>query len=323
MVVDYSQTINRYTQLDAYPLPCIDKMVSDIIKYRIFSTLDLRSAYHQIPIKPEEKPYMAFEACGRLYQFRRIPFGVTNGVANVQRVIDKIISNEKLKGTVAYIDNVTVCGYNEKDHNHNLQQFMAAINKYDLTLNEEKCSYNLKSIKLPGYIVRNGVMRPDPERFKPLMELPIPGNIAALRQALSMFAHYSQWVASFSEKIHLLTQVWTFPLSDSAIRAFQNLKRDIANSAIAAINPSAPLVVETDASDSAIAASLRQHGWPVAFFSRTLSKSERKHIAIEKEAYAIIEFYENGGIIWSIDISTLSPTKNRSHLCLTRKPQVK
>ena len=184
---------------------------------------------------------------------------MTDGVASFQRVIDEIISNEKLKGTVAYIDNVTVCGYNEKDHNHNPKQFMAAVNKYDLTLNEEKCSYNLKSIKQLGYIVRNGVMRPASERLKPLMELPIPGNIAALRRALGMFAHYSQWVASFSEK-NTFTYSRTFPLSDSAIRAFQNLKRDIANYGIAAINPSPPLVVETDASDSAIAASLRQHG---------------------------------------------------------------
>ena len=121
------------------------------------------------------------------------------------------------------------------------------------------------------------------------MELLIPGKIAALRRALGMFAHYSQWVASFSEKIHLLTQVRTFPLSDSAIRAFQNLKRDIANSAIVAINPSALLIVETDAFDSAIAASLRQHGRPVAFFSWTLLKSERRHTAIEKEVYAIVE----------------------------------
>ena len=131
MVVDYSQTINRYTQLDAYPLPRIDEMVSDITKYRIFSTLDLRSAYHQIPIKPAEKLYTAFEACGCLYQFRRIPFRVTNEVASFQRVIDKIISNEKLKGAVAYIDNVTVCSYNEKDHKHNLKQFMATVNKHD------------------------------------------------------------------------------------------------------------------------------------------------------------------------------------------------
>ena len=162
MVVDYSQTINRYTQLDTYPLPRIDEMVSDITKYRIFSTWDLRSAYHQLPFKPEEKPFTAFEACGRLYQFHWIPFGISNGVTSFPRVIDKIISNEKLEGTVAYIDNVTVCGYNEKDHNHNLKQFMAAVNKHDLTLNEEKCSYNLKSIKLLGYIVRNGAMRPDP-----------------------------------------------------------------------------------------------------------------------------------------------------------------
>ena len=104
-----------------------------------------------------------------------------------------------------------------------------------------------------------------------------------------MFAHYSQWIVSVSEKIHLLTQVRTFPLSNSAIRAFQNLKQDIAKSANAAINPSAPLVVETDASDSAIAASLRQHGWPVAFFSKTILKSERKHTAIEKEAYTMVE----------------------------------
>ena len=57
---------------------------------------------------------------------------------------------------------------------------MAAVNKCDLTLNEETCSYNLKSIKLIVYIVRNGAMRSDPERLKPLIELPIPGNIAAL-----------------------------------------------------------------------------------------------------------------------------------------------
>ena len=62
MVIDYSQTINRYTLLDVHPLPHIDKIISNIGEYHIFITLDLRSAYHQVLIKPEDKPYMAFKA---------------------------------------------------------------------------------------------------------------------------------------------------------------------------------------------------------------------------------------------------------------------
>ncbi|XP_069755121.1 BTB/POZ domain-containing protein KCTD16-like [Narcine bancroftii] len=50
MVVDYSQTINQYTQLDAYPLPRIADMINEIAHYWVFSTIDLKSVYHQISI---------------------------------------------------------------------------------------------------------------------------------------------------------------------------------------------------------------------------------------------------------------------------------
>ena len=76
MIIDYSQTINRFTELDAYPLPNINDMVKKIAQYSVFSTIDLRSAYHQIPLKEEDKPYTAFEASGGLYQFNRMPFGI-------------------------------------------------------------------------------------------------------------------------------------------------------------------------------------------------------------------------------------------------------
>ena len=61
------------------------------------------SANHQIPITEEDKPETAFEASHRLYQFRRIPFGVTNGEVSFQRIIDNIISQENLKDTNAYM----------------------------------------------------------------------------------------------------------------------------------------------------------------------------------------------------------------------------
>jgi hypothetical protein len=81
LCIDYSQTINLYTELDAYPLPRIEDMINKLAGYSVFSTFDLKSAYHQIPIRAADKKYTAFEACGRLYQFCMFPFGVTNGVA--------------------------------------------------------------------------------------------------------------------------------------------------------------------------------------------------------------------------------------------------
>ena len=81
MCVDYSQTINIYTELNAYPLPRIDDMVNELAQHNIFSTFDLRSAYHQIKIIDSEQKFTAFEANDKLYEFTRIPFGVKNGVA--------------------------------------------------------------------------------------------------------------------------------------------------------------------------------------------------------------------------------------------------
>ena len=78
-----------------------------------------------------------------------------------------------------------------------------------------------------------------------------------------------------------------------AVSAFQLLKAEIADAALVTIDPNIPLVVETDASDYAIGATLNQNGKPVAFFSRTLSSSEAKHHSVEKEAYAIVEAVEN------------------------------
>ncbi|XP_026328609.1 uncharacterized protein LOC113236663 [Hyposmocoma kahamanoa] len=121
LVIDYSQTINRYTHLDAYPLPNIEELVSQISRYRIFSAIDLQSAYHQVPILLEERHFTAFEALGNLYQFLRIPFGVTNGVSSFQRTIDWVIRKEDLKGTFAYLDDITICGKTQLEHDKNLR----------------------------------------------------------------------------------------------------------------------------------------------------------------------------------------------------------
>ena len=91
MCIDYSTTINTYTHLDAYPLPLMKDVINNIAQHKIYSTLDLRSAFNQIPLIDDEKKYTAFEAGGQIYQFTRLPFGVTNGVTMFQRTMDSFI----------------------------------------------------------------------------------------------------------------------------------------------------------------------------------------------------------------------------------------
>ncbi len=182
LCIDYSQTVNQYTELDAYPLPRIDDMINNLAGYKFFSTFDLKSAYHQVPIKEADQKYTAFEANGRLYHFRRIPFGVTNGVAVFQRAMDKFVDEEGLKDTFPYLDNITVAGRDQEDHDENVQKFHEAIHRRNFTLNETKSVESKSSINLLGYGIGQGVITPDPERLRPLQEFPPPEMLKPFRE---------------------------------------------------------------------------------------------------------------------------------------------
>ena len=289
LVVDYSETINRFTLLDAYPLPRIDDMINNIAKYAVYSTIDLRHAYHQILLLLSDRPYTAIEANGGLYQFCRLPFGVTNGVSCFQREMDRFVEENTLTATFPYLDNITICGKDQADHDANLQKFREAAEKINLNYNEEKCVFSTRKLQLLGSLIENGEIKPDPSRLRALMELPPPSNMKSLKRVLGFFSYYSRWIKNFSQKVSKLVKVTNFPLMTEEVAAFESLKQDVAKSVVCAIDEEAPFTVETDASDNAIAATLNQQGRPVAFFSRTLRGAELKHAAVEKEAQAIIE----------------------------------
>lgn len=289
MCIDYSQTINQYTELDAYPLPRIDEMVDNLAKYSVFSTFDLKSAYHQIPLKDTERKYTAFEANGCLYQFCRVPFGVTNGVAVFQRAMDKLIKDENLQGAFPYLDNITIAGHTQEEHDRNVQHFLNVVSQRNFTLNESKTVKSASSISVLGYCVGKGVIRPDPERLRPLQQLPAPTNAGSLKRTLGMFAYYAKWIQNFSQKIQPLVNTRKFPLDERALKAFDELKMELEAATLHSVDENLPFEVECDASDVAVSAVLNQGGRPVAFMSRTLQGSELHYHIVEKEATAIIE----------------------------------
>ena len=289
LAIDYSHTINKFTHVDAYPLPSIPELLNNIASYKYYSQIDLRAAYHQIKIRVQDQPPTAFEANGRLYHFTRLPFGVTNGVAIFQRKMDEFVEDNGLAGVFPYMDDVTVCGHDKEDHDLNLEKFLTAARKANLTLNEDKCTYSTTKISLLGRVIEHGMIKPDPERLKPLQQMPVPHDMKSLKRAQGFFSYYSTWIPSFSRKLRPLIKDNQFPLGPEAVTAFNQLKKEVEEAVVAAIDETLPFTLETDASDGAIAATLNQAGRPVAFFSRTLHGHELNTASIEKEALSIVE----------------------------------
>ena len=222
-----------------------------------------------------------------------MPFGITNGVSAFQRIMNRLIKENNLSHTWAYLDNVTIGGLTQMEHDHNVQKFREMVVKHGFTLNDDKTISSVPEIKMLGFCISYLKVKPDPSRMQPLIDLPVPTESKSLKRALGLFSYYSKWIEKFSDKIKPLTQEPIFPLDEEAISAFNNLKKDIANSSLSCPNDHGTLIVETDASDIALSATLNQNGRPIAFFSRTLQAHEKKHPSVEKEAAAIVEACHN------------------------------
>ena len=92
--------------IDVYPLPLIEPLIERVSQNQIFSSLDLRSAFHQIPLKPSEQQLTAFEGAGRLYEWCVLPFGLTNSGAVFARVLRKLV--QIFPGCFHYLDDIII-----------------------------------------------------------------------------------------------------------------------------------------------------------------------------------------------------------------------
>jgi predicted aspartyl protease len=101
--VDYRK-LNAITSRDVYPLPRIDDTLYSLGSAKIFSTLDLTSSYWQIQLDDRSKPKSAFITRRGLFEFIRMPFGLSNTPATMQRLMDSVLSGLKWQVCLVYLD---------------------------------------------------------------------------------------------------------------------------------------------------------------------------------------------------------------------------
>ena len=114
--VDFRQ-LNAATIKDAHPLPRIDDLLDALHGACWFTTLDLKDGYWQVPIREEDKPKTAFRTSnGLLYEFNRVPFGLTNAPATFSRLMDRVLDGVAWEACLYYLDDVIVFSSTWEEH---------------------------------------------------------------------------------------------------------------------------------------------------------------------------------------------------------------
>ena len=262
----------------------------------MFSTLDLRSGYWQLPVHKEDQVKTAF--CSGpglgLFQFCRMPFGLSGAPGSFQRLMDKIC--RELPFVTTYLDDVLIHSRTMEEHKEHLQMLFGCLSTSGLTLRSSKCHVGLSQVKYLGHMFSAKGMESDPQKKAAVHEWAVPRDVKDLRTFLGFKSYYRRYICEFADiasPLHQLTSndvpfVW----STVCQSAFEQLKGMFTRAPVLKYPnfclAAGQFQLQTDASARGIGAVLEQDGHDVAYCSRALSKSEQNYSTIQRECLAIV-----------------------------------
>ncbi len=295
--VDYRK-LNHVTKKDSYPLPRIDDTLEALAGAKWFSSLDLKSGYWQVQLDPDDKEKTAFSEGRGLWQFRVMPFRLCNAPATFERLMEQILTGLPLTVCLVYLDDILVPGRTFEQQIGNLRTvFMRQEAK--LKLAPKKCSLFREEVKFLGHIVSERGVATDPDKLYAVSTWPRPTNALEVRWFLGLYSYYRRFVAnmSFAQPLYQCTeQNQFFECTAGAEQAFNCLKQALTEVPILGYpEPIGHYILDADASAFAVGAVLSQvqEGEEIVitymYFSRQLSRQERRYCATRRELLAIIQ----------------------------------
>lgn len=295
--VDYRK-LNSVTTRDAYPLPYVSNILDKLRDARYLSSLDIKSAYFQVPLEESSKEKTAFTVPSRgLYQFKRLPFGLHNAPATWQRLIDRVLGMDLEPYLFVYLDDVIIVTQNFEKHIEVLTEVFSRLSSAGLTLNREKCQFCRTELRYLGYVVDQNGLHVDPEKINAILRIPTPGKVTEVRSIVGTASWYRRFIPNFSSIVAPLTELTKknvkFHWSDRQEEAFRSIKEHLVSAPVLSCPDfSLPFIVQTDASGFGLGAILSQkhpEGEKViCYLSRSLTKCERQYSTTERECLAVV-----------------------------------
>lgn len=193
------RAVNEATVTDAMPLPRADECLEAMAGARMFTSLDARSGYHQIPIVEADRHKTAFSVPFRgQFEWTKVPFGLKNGPAIYARLMAMVLDGLQWEICLSYVDDIAVWSNDAEEHLERLTLVFERLRVAGIKLKPQKCTFMAKTLKFLGHVVSNQGIAKDADKVRVVREWPAPKTVKQLQSFLGFVNYYNKFLSDFS-----------------------------------------------------------------------------------------------------------------------------
>jgi hypothetical protein len=289
--------LNLQTRPDRYTCPNIGDLTAQLAGCTVFSKLDLRKGYHQVPVRDEDVRKTAIVTPFGTYEYLRMPFGLRNAGQTFQRLLDSVLAG--MLHCFVYIDDVLVASASSQLHLQHLEEVLTRLQRHGLVLNIKKCQFSVAELDYLGHHISVSGIKPMLSRVKAISDFPQPSTVSLLQTFLGMANFYCRFIPAAARVLQPLTDAVKqgkgadkLAWSEQMVSAFSESKKTLA-AAVELAHPAAAaeIFLAVDASSSHVGAVLQQRvagrsARPLAFLSAKLDAAQVKYSTFDQELLA-------------------------------------
>ena len=211
-VVQDLRALNKDTLQSNVRLPeiheCLDRIAGK--KPTVFSSLDLRSGYYQLPISKESQEKTAFTCpnTGQQYCFNVTSQGLTSAPASFARVMKRIFSKQVSRNDLeVYLDDILAYSKDHSEMLRTLDEAMKNLTESGMKINIEKCQFGIKKLTYLGFELDKDGYKPDPLKSEGITKVNEPSTLKGVRSFMGMANFYRLLIPKFSQLTRPLTNL--------------------------------------------------------------------------------------------------------------------
>lgn len=290
----------------------------------------MRSGYHQVRMLPKDEHTTTFKTHQGHYQFKVMPFDLTNAPATFQCIMNQVLQPFLRKFVLVFLDDILIYSRSKEEHLQHLQQVLETLRANQLHLKASKCTFAQTSLEYLGHIISDQGVATDPTKTNATLQWLVPIRFTELKAFLGLAGYYRKFVRNYgilAKPLTFLLRNKQFHWTPATSQAFENLKQAMTTTPVLALpNFQVTFTVETYACNDGVGAVLMQAGQPIAYLSKALGE-KHKHLSIyEKEFLALImaiekwcHYLQRQESVISTDQSLSYLTEQNLHFDLQRK----